>query len=402
MSAQLTEGKIAQGLELIRAGVAELDADLLDGRQARRLVEQFAAARKLVDAGTTLAVQRVKVTGAWAGGYHRDAATWLASLAGTSIGAARATLDTAEKVVELPATQAAMRSGRLSSAQANEVAAAASADPDAERELLRSAERDGMKTLKDRCARTRAAARTDEMANYERIRRDRSIRHFEDPDGTGRIDVRGPVDATARIMAQMVPFEKELFAAARTTGEYERPEAYAFDALVAMADASIGERAPAKASGSDTTVVVRLDVAALRGWTEPGEVCEIVGTGPIPVAVALRMAHDAFIKAIVTDGVDVHSVVHLGRKPPAVLETALAELYSQCVVEGCDVSRHLENDHNVPWSEGGPTRLSNLNPLCKYHHRYKHGHKLRLVGEGTNKRFVPATGWTRPDPPRRA
>ena len=394
--------KIAQSLELMRAGVAELDPDALDGREARRVVEQCAEIKKLAEAATTLTVPRVRQTAAWAGaGFHRDAATWLASLSGTSVGAARATLDTAEKVVELPATQAAMRAGRLSGAQANEVVGAASADPDTERELLRSAERDGMKTLKDRCARVRAAARTDEMANYERIRKARAIRHFEDPDGTGRIDVRGPVDATARIMAHLVPFEKELFAAARTTGDYERSEAYAFDALVAMADASTGERAPAKSSGADTTVVVRLDAAALRGWTEPGEVCEIVGTGPIPVAVALRMAQDAFFKAIVTDGVDVHSVVHLGRNVPAVLETALAERYSQCVVEGCDVSRHLETDHNVPWSEGGPTRLSNLNPLCKYHHRYKHAHRLRLVGEGTNKRFVPAAGWNGPDPPAR-
>ena len=84
-----------------------------------------------------------------------------------------------------------------------------------------------------------------------------------------------------------------------------------------------------------------------------------------------------------------------------MLETALAELYAQCVIAGCDVSRHLENDQNQPWSEGGPTRLSNLNPLCKYHHRYKHANKLRLVGEGTNKHFVPAKDRPGPDPPRR-
>ena len=51
--------------------------------------------------------------------------------------------------------------------------------------------------------------------------------------------------------------------------------------------------------------------------------------------------------------------------------------------------------------QGGPTRLSNLNPVCKYDHREKHRRKLRLEGEGTRKRFVPATEWTGPDPPRR-
>ena len=394
--------KISQGLELLRAGVAELDPDRLDGLQARRLVEQFADYRKLADAGTTLVMPRVQATAAWASaGFFRNAAAWLAWLAGTSVGAARAALETAEQVAELPATAEAVRAGRLSGAQTKEVAAAASMDPSAEGALLASAKRDGMKTLKERCSRVKAAAMPDQMAAYDEAHRTRHLRHWEDGPGAGRIDIRGPIDATARIMARLAPFERELFDAARRAGgEYERADAYAFDALVAMADASAGARAPAK-PGADTSMVVRIDVDAFRGWTEPGEVCEIVGAGPIPVAVALRMAKGAFIKALVTDGVDVHKVVHLGRRPPAILETALAELYSQCVKEGCDATRHLEIDHNQPWSEGGPTRLSNLNPVCKYDHREKHRRKLRLTGEGTNKRFVPAAEWTGPDPPLR-
>ncbi len=392
---------ISRGLDLLRAGVAELDADVLDGAQARALVEQCAEIVRLGEAGMAFGVRRVRETAAWAHvGYHRDAAAWLASVSGSSVGAARATLEAADGLSELPATADAMRAGKLSAARAQHVVAAATMDPSAERDLLLSASRDGMKTLKERCSRVRAAAQHDQMAAYERIYRVRSLRHWEDPDGTGRIDIRGPLDATARIMARLAPYEREMFESARKRGkEYERSDAYAFDALVAMADASSGARAPARSG--DTSLVVRVDLDALRGWTEPGEVCEIVGVGPIPVPVALRMAKGAFIKAVVTDGIDVHSVVHIGRKPPAVLETALAELYSQCVKEGCDATRHLEIDHNEPWSEGGPTRLSNLNPVCKYDHREKHRRNLRIVGEGTSKRFVAAAAWSGPDPPRR-
>jgi hypothetical protein len=394
---------ISQGLELLRQGVAELDADVLDGAQARELVEECAEIVRLGEAAMAFGVRRVRETAAWAHatGYHRDAAAWLASVSGTSVGAARATLETADGLADLPTTADAMRAGKLSAARAQHVVAAASMDLSAERDLLRSAERDGMKTLKERCSRVKAAAMHDQMGAYEAVCRARSARHWEDAPGQGRIDIRGPIDATARIMARLAPFEREFFDAARKSGlEYERADAYAFDAFVAMADASSGMRAPAKPS-TDTSLVIRMDFDAFRGWTEPGEVCEIVGAGPIPVPVALRMAKGAFIKALVTDGVDVQRVVHIGRKPPAVLETALAELYSQCVREGCDATRHLEIDHNQPWSEDGPTQLSNLNPVCKYDHREKHRRNLRLVGEGTRKRFVPAAEWTGPDPPRR-
>jgi hypothetical protein len=69
-------------------------------------------------------------------------------------------------------------------------------------------------------------------------------------------------------------------------------------------------------------------------------------------------------------------------------------MYAECVVEGCHVNRHLEIDHNVPITEGGLTALGNLNPLCPFHHEYKHNHNLRLEGEGTRKRLVPG-----PSPP---
>lgn len=97
-----------------------------------------------------------------------------------------------------------------------------------------------MKGLKDRCARVKAAAFGDEDARYEAIRARRSVRSWQDPDGTGRIDVRGHVDATARVMAALEPYERELFKTARDAGRRESPETLAFDALVALADGTTG------------------------------------------------------------------------------------------------------------------------------------------------------------------
>ena len=141
---------------------------------------------------------------------------------------------------------------------------------------------------------------------------------------------------------------------------------------------------------------LRVDHSAfVRGHTEPGEICEVAGIGPIPVTVAQRLADDAFLKALIVDGTDVLAVSHLGEGIPARLRSAVEDTYPECCLARCHTNWRLEIDHNIPREEGGPTELRNLQRLCRYHHHYKHTHQLRLVGEGTHKHFVPA----RPPPP---
>ncbi|TML93674.1 MAG: hypothetical protein E6G06_00970, partial [Actinobacteria bacterium] len=73
--------------------------------------------------------------------------------AGSSVGAAMATLETAARLGELPAVDAAMRAGELSPVQANEIASAAGSDADAGAELVDVARNDGVAGLKDTCRR---------------------------------------------------------------------------------------------------------------------------------------------------------------------------------------------------------------------------------------------------------
>src|SRR5215218_7176761 len=128
--------QVRQANERLRGVVAELDPSLLDGTQARRLVEEFAAIERLAGAGKALAVRRVEETRAWAdSGSLRDAAAWLAATGGTTVGHARATVETAAHLEEFPETEAALRGGELSEVQVSEVVAAAQADPSAERLL---------------------------------------------------------------------------------------------------------------------------------------------------------------------------------------------------------------------------------------------------------------------------
>ena len=129
---------------------------------------------------------------------------------------------------------------------------------------------------------------------------------------------------------------------------------------------------------------MRVDHAALvRGHVEGGELCEIPGIGPVPVEVARRLAVDAVLNVLVTDGVDVTAVAHAGRTIPAALRRALVERDPECVVPGCAARDGLEIDHILPFADGGPASMANLARLCHWHHYLKthHGHRLERGGD---------------------
>jgi len=384
---------LRESIESLRGFVATLDPAALDGTQAKELVAASAELERLAGAVRTLAGGRVAQTGAWANdGPFRDAAAWMADVAGVTVGRARATIETAERLESLPKVDAALRSGVLSEVQVDVISTAAAANPRAQNALLRSAEVDGVKGLKQSCARVEAAASTDQAERYEKAQQDRYLRHRRISDVEGLIEMRGPIDETARVYAALEPVEAELFKQARGCEPEERepPEARTFDAMVLMADDSAtvamessGRRAPA-------TVVVRVDHTAFtRGHTDDGEVCEIVGIGPVPVSVVQKLSGDVFFKALITDGTDIRSISHLSRTIPARLRTALEERDPECVIAGCHVDRHLQIDHNVPVEEQGPTEIGNLNRVCNHHHDLKTKGKLRIVGEGLHKRLIP-------------
>jgi hypothetical protein len=377
---------VRESVELLRRFVAGFDPDALDGDQARALVEDFSELERLAAAGRTLAAGRVAETAAWGAGF-RDTGAWLASVSGTTVGRARATLETASRLEQLPATERALRAGRLSDTQVEVVVSAASADPGAEEGLLACASRNGVKGLRTEAARVEAAASTDQDQRYQSARARRFLRHRALSDVEGLIELRGPIDRTAAVMAALEPYERDQFEIARKSERRELPEALAFDAMVQLAhDAAAGRfrDAPGRAPA---TIIIRVDKSAFdRGRSEPGEVCEIPGVGPVPVSVARKLSQDAVLKALITDGTDIRSISHLGRTIPARLRTAIEEMYPECAVEGCHVDRHLEIDHKTPVTQRGPTELTNLQRLCPYHH----DEKTRAEGAGPLRRPPPA------------
>jgi hypothetical protein len=266
-------------------------------------------------------------------------------------------LETARQLGDLPETAACLKWGEFSAQQVKEIASAATVHPGAEGELIEAAARSGLKGLRTRCRRTKALAswENDEVGRENAIRKSRFFRHYRDPDGAVRIEARlTPADG-ARIIEAVRAKAGYYFDRARKAGLHESMSAY-----------GTGIARP--------HVILRVDLAALRrgeleqGEGDGGEVCEIPGVGTVSLATATRILGDSFVKIVMVDGVDVHSVCHLGRTVPAHLQTALEERDPVCVVPRCENDCLLEVHHIVAFTEGGPTALENLVRLCRWHH----------------------------------
>ena len=227
--------KVERAERLLQEAVSELDPDVLEARSAARLTETFARMERLSAAGKALTARRMADSGVWRRSGERSPAHWLAKKTGTSVGQAVTTLETATRLSELPATEAAVRRGKLSEAQSKEIASAASANPMAEKELLGIAHSEGMGTLKQQCARVKAASSKDEIDRYEKIRKSRYLRHWTNVDGAFRLDARLTPDAGAVVVAALEPFREKVFRGARKQGRRETYDCYAADALLDLA-----------------------------------------------------------------------------------------------------------------------------------------------------------------------
>jgi hypothetical protein len=381
---------IDRATRALKGVLAELEPARLSGADAARMLEAFTEVERIGAAGKTLAARRVEDSNHWRDGGHRTAASWVAAKTGTGLGAALDTLNTAARLEELPATAEAFREGRLSEDQVKEIGAAAEADPAAEDGLLATARSGSFRALRESCRQVRSAAAPDPNSDYERIRASRYWRRWSDADGAYRGDLRLTPDAGARVDAAVGAKVTQLFEEARRAGRRESPAAYAADALVELVCGTPGQASDGRGGAM---VHVRVDYSALvRGRVEAGEVCAIPGIGPIPVATARRLADDAVLKVLVTNGVDVVAVAHAGRTIPAHMRTALEERDPKCCVPSCEILHGLEIDHRIPWAEGGPTSLENLARLCSWHHYQKTHCAFRLEG-------VPgAWSWHPPEP----
>jgi hypothetical protein len=216
----------------------------------------------------------------------------------------------------------------------------------------------------------------DAQAIYAAIRADRHLRTWTDEQGAFCGRFRTTADSGAKILARLEAETDRMFKSARKEGRREPHCAYALDALEALVCAG-GSGTAAKPK---TEIRVVVDHAALlRGHTRGGEACEIEGLGSVPVSVVESWRHDAYLRLIVTDGIDIRAITRRSRYIDPNQNAALEVRDRSCVIEGCDVDWRLERDHRIDFARTGHTRLDELQLLCWWHHLLK-SKGWRLVG----------------------
>ncbi len=336
-----------------------LDPAALHPRDAVKLLDEFTAIEHRAVAGRTLVADRAADSSDWTRNGHRSPEEWLAAKTGTSFGQARSTLETSAKLEELPKTSDELRRGRLSATQLNEIGPAAT--PENEERLLGAAKKESFKGLKGTCAKEKAKARSvdDEAARHARIHKERHHRSWTDAEGAYCYSGRNTAMAGAQFDAALAAEAEAVFKAAYAEGRRESAEAYRADALLNLVTGG--------GASVDTTVVIRVDESALRNERGAAE----SSTGPVPVNEAIgAILAGAFIKVLLTDGVDVAKVAHPGRRRPAVLDTAIFERDGyRCVRPGCSSAHRLQVHHyRIDYGKKGPTAYWNLATLCSFDH----------------------------------
>jgi Domain of unknown function (DUF222) len=382
-------------IERIRSAGAELqtvardlDTTSCSGQEALDLAEALGKVRRLVDGMVARVAKRVEDTAAYTYHGERNAAETVERLVGVSTGEAKRAIEVAAKLERLPATDEALRAGRLSSRQADLIVAAAAEEPEIEHDLLRAAGQ-GVVPLRDAAVAARAA-REDQAERAARQHQARSFRTWTSADGMVEGHFKVTPEVGGGVRARIDRLTRKRFREARKAGAREPQDAYAADAF---ADAMLGDPSEAKGGGYTAHIVVDHE-ALVRGNAVDGERCEIPGVGPVSVDWVRSLVGSAFVTALVKKGKDITAVAHFGRHIPAELRTAMVVSGRECSVDGCRGREYLELDHCVlDFGKGGPTSRWNLAWLCSIHHKRKTGGWILGPPD-------PTTGKRRLDPPR--
>jgi len=156
-----------------------------------------------------------------------------------------------------------------------------------------------------------------------------------------------------------------------------------------MAETLLSSGAAERSGGDSYQVIVHVDAEALASKRqeqeqqaeadaarvpneEPESACQLDNGQFLHPETARRLACDASVVRILERDGRPLSVGRRTRSVPPALRRALQSRDHCCRFPGCTQRRFLHAHHIDHWAHGGPTELTNLVQLCRFHHRLVH------------------------------
>ena len=207
-------------------------------------------------------------------------------------------------------------------------------------------------------------------------------RRYDETVAGRRVVVEATGDGTANLLGLDLPPHR-LAAATRRINALARSlriggETRTMDQLRAdiLLDLLNGTNHQDKSGGG--TVDIHVDLDTLAGLAEhPGE---LAGYGPVIADIARQITNqqiDAEWRYTATHPGTGQTIANgtTSRRPTAAQRRHVEARDRTCTFPGCRApATDCDLDHRTPHSEGGPTHVENLGPLCRHHHNIHHHH----------------------------
>ena len=348
--------------------------DLLDALGRLEIELSCADDQALTDGLAALARFRIRSDAVWLKamaevdrrGLHRrhgsrDAASWLASLAGDRRGAARRDVELAKQLEDAPAVADAVAAGAVSRAKAAELVRGKDLPCDVQEGLIDRAATQAVAEVAAAVERARLAHGSRSTPPPRELTIARRVDHARIEGTVDLIDAE-ILDVAISTMADAAGLPVEM--------PYCERRAHA---LVGLARYYLQHQAdvPTGRLGRPH-IVVLVDLETLEARL--GGSAMLASGALITGDQARQLAEDANVSRVVTKGAS--EPLDVGRAtrsiPPAIAKAVIAR-DRHCRYRGCTAPPWAcDVHHRRPWACGGPTAVHNLGLLCWHHHEHVH------------------------------
>ncbi|KQZ06030.1 hypothetical protein ASD19_13085 [Microbacterium sp. Root53] len=212
---------------------------------------------------------------------------------------------------------------------------------------------------------------------HEEAMADRSVSVAPLPDGMGELTYIGPAVTVYAMHDRATQMARTIY---RTKGEGDgrtldqiRADVFAEITLAGLPTADLIDQ-----HGGDALTKIKATVQVTVPWqTLTGigdESAFLAGYGPIPADAARRLAGEAATWIRLFQDPDTGCLRTVDTYTPTKAQRRfLIARDEHCRFPGCrQPAIRCEDDHTIPYSDGGPTAVGNLANLCRAHHVLKH------------------------------